>query len=229
MEQYVIDITIVSIVLGFAVLGFISGFTGKILPLISWVFSAVIAFYLFPYAAPIVRGWMPSEIVADFLTFLVIFIISLLIFTLISKTISGSVKKSKLGMVDRNLGILLGLIIGLFFLCVLVVGLRFFIPSDQTPQVFASSKFFPWIEMCADSMCTLLPEDSALNPKIKHKQHEGLAKKIREEAAKKLARLEPSSRQKKTNSADDDTVPKDTSGYQKAERSQLNHLIETVS
>lgn len=229
MEQYVIDITIVSIVLGFAVLGFISGFTGKILSLISWVLSAVIAFYLFPYAAPIVRGWMPSEIVADLVTFLVIFIISLLLFTLISKTISGSVKKSKLGMVDRNLGILLGLIIGLFFLCALVIGLRFFIPSNQKPQAFASSKFLPWIEMCADNMCTLLPEDSPLNPKIKHKQHEAVTQKLREEAAKKLARLEPSPRPEKTQPANKETLSKDVSGYQKAERSQLNHLIETVS
>ena len=121
MHNVVLDLTILSIILGFSVMGFVSGFSGKILHWLSWGASFVLSFLLFPYGASFLQAHggetLSSEWASQGLSFLVIFLLFLFIFGWLSKTLSQAIKKSKVGLLDRNLGIILGGVRCLFSLC----------------------------------------------------------------------------------------------------------------
>ncbi len=70
------------------------------------------------------------DIVADFGTGIVIFVLSLVILSLMSRRISKKVKESPLNAVDRSLGFLFGLLRGALIVCIAYIGLGMFYPQD---------------------------------------------------------------------------------------------------
>lgn len=214
MEQYLIDVIILTTLFVFAIFGFMTGFTGKILSIISWISSGVIAFQVYPFLLPYVRAYIQTEWVASVATGAGIFLIILILLSLISRKISGAIKKSKIGMLDRNLGILIGIALGIFFLGAVSVGMRFFINEESKPALMTHSKFLPWVEICADKICTIVPEFSS--EKTLHKKE--LTSHKKEKISEKLATLKPLKDKKKTEKL-----------YNKKERSDLNKLIEEVA
>jgi len=140
--------------------------------------------------------------------------VALFILSLISQKISGSVKKSKVGILDRNLGILLGLLLGLFFLSFVLLGARFFTDTQNKPAVIGHSKLFPWINMCADHVCSFLPESVRQSASMKSPLSDRKKAKISE----KLATLKPVRKNDKKETL-----------YDHKERAKLNQLIENVN
>lgn len=192
MTIYILDLTILSIILGFSILGFLSGFSGKILHWISWGAAVVLACLLFPYGASFLKTHggeaLQSEWASQGLSFVLIFLFFLFGFGWISKTLSSLIKKSKVGMLDRNLGIVLGAITGVFFLSILILGSRFIMTPDESSNFFQNSKFYPLLETCSDQICLWAPD--AFLPDAKARQvHDRELEKARQEATMNLARL----------------------------------------
>ena len=192
MDSYILDLTIVSIILGFAIMGFISGFSGKILHWISWALAFILAFLLFPEGAAFLKSHGGTTFHAEWASqgtaFVAIFLFFLFLFSWISKTISTRIKKSKVGILDRNLGIILGAITGIFFLSAMVLGARFLMTPNQTSDFFSTSKFYPLLETCSDQMCAFAPEQLKPNPQ-ERTQHEKTLTEARAQASLKLAQL----------------------------------------
>ncbi len=188
MTGLIVDITLLSIVGVFSILGFFTGFTGKILSISSWILAGVSAFYACPYTLPLSESAIGLSWWIEPATGLTLYIIFLIIFMILSRAISSNIKGSKIGFVDRNLGIILGAILGVLFLSTSVLGLRFFLTDGNRPQYLKDSKTFPFIELCADKVCTLLPQ-SIFPPTLIRTQHE--KKNARDKAAWRLAQLAP--------------------------------------
>jgi len=192
MEEYVLDLTVISIVLGFAIMGFVSGFSGRVLSLMSWGFSLILAFFLFEplatWGGMVFPGLKSSPTVTHIGAFLVVFLFFLVIFSFFAKMVSSGIKKSKLGTLDRNLGLLLGGITGVFFLSVLVLGGRFVLKAGTPPPFVSKSKFYPWLELCSDQLCSFAPLSFHAPQEIADDQ-EKMVTLARQDAATKLATL----------------------------------------
>ncbi|WP_018149925.1 CvpA family protein [Leeia oryzae] len=103
------------------VLGVIRGLVKEVLSLLTWVaaYALAQAFYLD------VIPWLPAEIPGQPLKVLVAFVLLMLagwlLMSFVTIAIGELVKLSGLGVVDRALGILFGLIRGVLILCLLVI------------------------------------------------------------------------------------------------------------
>ena len=84
------------------------GFVLSVLSVSKWLFSYVVALYLFPKAKPFVEGVLDNEYVLDIVLGLSIFIIVLFIVLMINKGISKAVSYSGIGTLDKIFGFFFG-------------------------------------------------------------------------------------------------------------------------
>lgn len=135
MDQFtLVDAGVAGIVLISALLAYARGFVREVLSIAGWVIAAVAGFLLAPTVEPIISE-LPfiSDIIggscqiAIIAAFGIVFVVALVIVSLFSPLISGSVQNSALSPIDSGLGLLFGVARGL-----LLVAIAFVI-YDQAP------------------------------------------------------------------------------------------------
>ena len=77
----VIDIGVLAVLLISAVLAYARGFVHEVLSVGGWIGAIFATFYGFPYAKPFARKYIPLEIAADLTAGIVIFIVTLVFFS----------------------------------------------------------------------------------------------------------------------------------------------------
>ena len=117
----ILDIIIIAIITVSALVGIFRGFVREILSLIGWVVSAWLAWRFANMFAPLFDSFVNSPDVRKAAAFIVIFLISLVLFALISYFISKIMNKSALKGMDRTLGMVFGLLRGAIIIAVLAV------------------------------------------------------------------------------------------------------------
>lgn len=215
MDAYIIDLIIFGILFLFGLMGFISGFTNRILSLTSWAASLAGAYYGGPTLSSYLSSFIESDITAQIASFIGLFLLLLVILTWISKTISQKIKQSKIGILDRNLGLLLGLITGAIFVLFMGLGLDFFLPTHVNNPYFKHSRLFPYVEMGSQKLSEWLPQNlqDVYAAQTHEKTHE--KKKWREKMARELGAFESS-----------DIEP---TAYEKGDREALGKLLNDFS
>ncbi len=164
MFEYMVDLIIVSILLFFAIAGYISGLSGKILSILTWAGSAAIGYFLYPHFSPFLTNYIENDLIRNGVSFAGIFVVFLILFSFLSSQLSGSIKKSKAGKADRNLGLVLGIFIGVSFLMLAASTLHFFFDiKNNAPEPIKKSKLYPYVETCLDKVCQLFPSVSYFN------------------------------------------------------------------
>jgi membrane protein required for colicin V production len=147
----VLDIIVLILVGGAAVLGGMRGFVGEVLSLFAWV-AAVIALKLFfaPVAdrlTHIMHGPGSATVLAFAIVFLVVFVAG----KWVARSISARVRRSAIGPVDRVLGFGFGALKGLLLstLLFLVINLAYEVwTADATarPEWVAKSHSYPLLD-----------------------------------------------------------------------------------
>ena len=103
-----IDIIFLIITISSLIKCYRKGFVLSVLSASKWLFSYVVALYLFPKAKPFVEGILDNEYVLDIVLGLSIFIIVLFIVLMINKGISKAVSYSGIGTLDKIFGFFFG-------------------------------------------------------------------------------------------------------------------------
>lgn len=150
-------------VLGFVLLSglwaFFRGFVREVLGVIAWVGAALITIWGFPYARPYLRELISIQLVADVVTGLSLFIISLVLLALISGAISNRVRGSGLSALDRSLGFLFGLVRGAALVCIAYLVMEWAVPPAEQPRWVTTARTLPFIEKGAAVLAKLVPGD----------------------------------------------------------------------
>jgi membrane protein required for colicin V production len=240
------DLIIIAILALSALLAFMRGFVREVLSIGAWVGAALATIYGFPLAQPYARKYIEVALFADIAAGVAIFVLALIILTILSHALSKNVRDSALGAVDRSLGLLFGLVRGAVLVCLAYLVMAWAIPQEDRPVWIAQSRTLPLVQQGADLLLRILPE-SAL------KQGEdavgaaatGIGQAI--DTGKAVQTLTPSTptapAQPATNGAsggsgagtgDGGSAAPDsgggggTSGYNDAERKDLNRLLEST-
>jgi membrane protein required for colicin V production len=237
------DLIIIAILALSALLAFMRGFVREVLSIGAWVGAALATIYGFPLAQPYARKYIEVALFADIAAGVTIFVVALILLTILSHALSKNVRDSALGAVDRSLGLLFGLVRGAVLVCLAYLVMAWAIPPEDRPVWIAQSRTLPLVQQGAGLLLKILPE-SAL------KQGEdavgaattGLGQAI--DAGKAVQTLTPSTpAQPATNGApsgggggtgnDGPAAPDSggadgTSGYNDAERKDLNRLLEST-
>lgn len=132
------DAAVLIIVLLSAGLAFSRGVTREVLAVGGWIFAAFAAFYFAPMVEPLIRE---LPLVGDFLrssctlsalaAFVAMFALALMLLSIFTPLVSGLVRDSALGPIDKGLGFVFGAARGLVLVAVLYLLYDLVAPADQ--------------------------------------------------------------------------------------------------
>jgi membrane protein required for colicin V production len=130
----------------------------EVVGLAAWVLAAFAAVWFFPQVQGIARRLIANVDLADPAAFGVIFLIVLITLSLVARLLSGAVRGSGLGGLDRTLGLLFGLARGaaLVIAAYLIAGA--IEPVDRWPDEVLAARSLPSIYLGAAWVVQRLPE-----------------------------------------------------------------------
>ena len=156
MPFSVLDLVVIGIVLISALLAAVRGFTREVLAIVAWVVAAAAAWYLHPTALPIAQQYISSNTVALVATIGAIFVITLIIVSIITVQISDLILDSRIGALDRTLGLFFGAARG-FLICVIGWAFLGWLLQGKEPEWATASRTRPAMENTRDNIIATLP------------------------------------------------------------------------
>lgn len=204
------------------VFGIIRGFTREVLSIGGWAGALVGTIYGYPMLRDTFRGWIGNVFLGDVATVILLFVSFLVFFTLIIRTVSDSVKGSKLGGLDRALGLLFGffrggiLVVGAFF-----ASLFIWKTPEARPPSFQTAKTLPYVIRGAESVVILLPQGF-----VPQKMIDNFGKTVEKTAddlMKSLARPKPKGQESSKEPSEE------TEGYKETSRQEMGRLFKNFS
>ena len=170
MPVSVLDLVVIGIVLISALLAAVRGFTREVLAIVAWVVAAAAAWYLHPTALPIAQQYISSNTVALVAAIGGIFVITLIIVSIITVQISDLILDSRIGALDRTLGLFFGAARG-FLICVIGWAFLGWLLQGKEPPWAVDSKTRPAMENARDNIIAMLPENAeALIQRLRNKE-----------------------------------------------------------
>lgn len=210
-----IDVVIVVILVISGLLAYFRGLVREVLSLATWIGAALAAGYGFSYAQPYVREVITiNKAVADIATGVTLFVAALIVLTLLNHAISGRVKESALGTLDRGLGFLFGLLRGALLVSVAYIAATWFWTENELSPYIAEAHTIPYIQQGADMLRQVVPKDMQLE-----------TKSIAEDAKKTTNQAVEAERLLK--SIQKGGTPDKPSSYNQNERRDMQRLIDT--
>jgi membrane protein required for colicin V production len=138
MAVTITDAVVLLIVLISAGLAFSRGLTREVLAIGGWVVAALAAFYFAPFVEPLIRE---IPVVGSFLrssctlsalaSFVAMFALVLMLLAIFTPLVSGLVRDSAIGPIDKGLGFIFGATRGLVLVAVLYMLYDLVAPADQ--------------------------------------------------------------------------------------------------
>ena len=212
----VFDISVIILLALSAITGLILGFVRGGLFLISWLGAAITTFIAFPYAKPYSRQYIEHDFFADVTAGLIVFIITLVIFFLISTIVGGWVRNSRLNALDRSLGMLAGVVVSSFIIVGGYILFEQIWPPKKQPIWILQAKVLPLVRNGAQVLNQLLPVHFQIAAtKLIQSKTSGTRKKIEREAYERFIR--PNNK---------GVGVQDRSGYNKKERREIENLLD---
>jgi membrane protein required for colicin V production len=135
-----VDLTVFGFLLVSGLLAFVRGLVREVLGIGAWVGSVAIAFFALPTMRGMVRTWFSTPEWVDPVSFIVIFLISLIMLMLIARAIGGFVRRSALGGVDRTLGLVFGLARGAAVVIVAYIIGQMVFPIERWPDAVLNAR-----------------------------------------------------------------------------------------
>jgi len=152
----ILDLVLIAILLVSAVLAFFRGLVHEILSVLGWAGAGLLTLYLFPKALPFAQAYIANPLGASITTGAVLFIGTLIVLTLVSHAISGRIRESRLGALDRSLGFVYGLVRGAVIACIGYLLLAWLLEPPQ-PRWFTEARTRPVLEWGGQLLWKLLP------------------------------------------------------------------------
>ena len=203
----VADIVVLVIVLLSGIIALRLGLVSVILGLAGWVGATLATIYGYSYARPYARDWIGNELIADISAGAAIFVVSMIVLTFISHAISGGVRDSSFGMLDRSFGLLAGLAIGGIVVSGGYIFSQQVLEMTDQSSFYKGSKTLPLVKRGATVLASAAPDGWGLTTST-------APEKNRESQFRSLMSPKP-----ETRGAERDP------GYKPAERNEMDRLI----
>jgi membrane protein required for colicin V production len=135
-----VDLAVFGFMAVSGLVAFVRGLVREVLGVGAWAGAVAAAFLFLPTMRPIVRNWVQTPEVVDIVSFVVVFLVSVIILTLIAGSISRFVRRSALGGVDRTLGLVFGLARGAVVVVVAYILGQMVFPIERWPDVVLDAR-----------------------------------------------------------------------------------------
>lgn len=156
-----LDIAVAALLFVSAAFAYFRGFVHEVLSITGWIGAAAASIYGFPYARPFFRQAISNPLFADIAAGSALFLVSLVILSLLARAISGRVKASALGALDRALGFLFGLARGALVVVLAFLVYMLAVPAGERPDWVLKARATPLMGAGAHILVGLLPPATA--------------------------------------------------------------------
>ncbi|PKO52088.1 MAG: colicin V production protein [Betaproteobacteria bacterium HGW-Betaproteobacteria-2] len=157
------DYAVLAIVGVSVLLSIMRGFVREVLALISWVVAFIVARLYALELVPLLPEAIPNEELKMLAAFLIVFLTTLLLCSLLAIALSHIFKKVGLGWIDRGLGAVFGVLRGVLVVCILVLLAGFTgLPRDP---MWRNAMFAAPLEAVVLAQLSWLPADIAKHVK----------------------------------------------------------------
>ncbi len=151
------DVGVGVLVLISAILATARGLTREVLSLATWAGSAAIAIYMWQYHPEIARQYIAEPVVADIATVVVTFIVALIVLHLLTMRIADFVVDSRVGPIDRTLGLVFGVLRGVLIAIVITI-FGVWLLGNNLPVWAKESQSLPYLQNMGNTLISMLPE-----------------------------------------------------------------------
>ncbi len=154
-----VDLVVLALALVSGLLGAMRGLVREVLGVAAWIAAAFAAgpYGAFRYVAPWVRRHVSDPGIADMMAFGGVFLVVLILLWLVVRAISGAVRGSALGGLDRTLGLVFGVGRGAALLVVAYILLGIGLAIDQWPAPVLEARSLPLVHHGAEWLAGQLP------------------------------------------------------------------------
>jgi membrane protein required for colicin V production len=156
-----LDIFLIAVMLISGLLAMVRGFMREIMSIAAWGAAAIAAVYSFPRLLPIANQYFASwnEWLVKGIVLGGVFLATLIIVSIFTVRISDKILDSRIGALDRTLGLLFGLARGLIIVVVAFIFFDWLVPQKSQPQAVRSAKSRVVLQSTGDWLMSLLPDD----------------------------------------------------------------------
>jgi len=212
-----VDIAVGMVLLISALIAWGRGFVHEILSVASWIGAIFGTTHGYPYLKPYMRELITMELAADFVSGVLLFIVSLAVFSFVTGFITKRVQKSALNTLDRSLGFMFGVLRGAVLVCLAYIAVEWMAPPKEQPEWLRAARVMPLVEAGAGLLEALVPKNIAGASAETAKEAENKARKMLD--PKKIFRdmLTPDPKSDKSGY---------TPGYDRKERTDMERLIQ---
>jgi membrane protein required for colicin V production len=212
------DLAILAVVVVSGLLALSRGFVREVFALATWLGAGLATLYGFPYFKSYPHQIIPIPWAADAATALGLFLAAFIVISLVSRPITGRMRKSEFRGLDRSLGFFFGLLRGVVLVALAYLLMTWIWPAEEQPQWVREARALPYVAQGAALIRSLVPPEAA----------EAGAQAVGE--AGKAARQGIESGQAiqdLTSPSADGGAEEEPSGYDNKERREMNRLFES--
>ena len=230
MELGHLDYAIIAVLLISASLSLIRGFTKEVLSITGWIVSGYAAIFFGPSVKPLLASYVKIDWVVNGGAMLLVFLVTLIVFSVGGAFIAKSMKASPLGPLDRTLGIIFGALRGVFIVCIAYLGVSAVIPEDDHPDFIKDAKLRPMLQTGSKALVAIVPLDrlplnlAGIGETMSEKGTEVL-QEAGEEMLREVIEQEVEKLSNPREEVEDSVTDK---GYKQDERGQIERLIRNT-
>jgi membrane protein required for colicin V production len=171
-----VDLVVVVLIIVSGLLAFFRGFITEALAVTGWVGAAIVTVVAFVPAQILATKYFADilslQLLIDVGTGIVLFVVSLIVFSMILRAIARLVRGKEPNPLDRALGLVFGLLRGLVLLTVVWLLITAIVPEDRLPDDIREASTLPMIRASGAFLLQFAPASL-------RKQEDGLLKKTR--------------------------------------------------
>jgi membrane protein required for colicin V production len=156
-----VDLGVLGVILISTLLAFSRGLVREVLSIGAWIVAALTTVYGLPHLRDIARTYITVPLVADAVTGVTIFVVTLIVCAALSHLVARNVRASGLGAVDRSLGLLFGVARGAILVCLAYLAFVWAMPKEaDQPDIVKNARTLKYVAQGADLLRSLLPKDA---------------------------------------------------------------------
>jgi membrane protein required for colicin V production len=154
-----VDLAVLVVMVLSGLLAFSRGLIREVLSIGAWLGAAAVAMAGLPMIRPLVQPYVPAPEWTDPAGYIILFLISLIVFSLIAKAIGSAVRSSVISGIDRTLGLVFGLARGAVLAIAVYIVACMAVPPDRWPDPVLESRSLPFIYTGAEWAARQIPKE----------------------------------------------------------------------
>ncbi|WP_337995868.1 CvpA family protein [Oleispirillum naphthae] len=152
-----VDLVVFAVVILSALFATLRGFTHEVFSIAGWLAAVLAVVFGLPVVRPYARAMVENRMIADAGASVVLFLATLFLAAMVTRTLSRGVKGSALSPVDRALGFVFGAVRGALLIVLAYLAMIWLLDLSAPPTWMRGAKTTPWIVTGADALKGIAP------------------------------------------------------------------------